>query len=218
MATSDYNVEVWWKPVPLSSIIGYEIFWSMSDTIDFTRWQRKTVGLTTSADLAKLESNISYAILVAARTKYGLGQASQKIIVETRPKNVVLSLRAIDVSTHTMELSWFPPLSITPINYKISYNAKKEFIDAQGVVQNLQIENIYILVAPTKKSYKINDLAPFTTYHVNVTAIPSDRTYRPSAKITVTTQMAAPPPMHRVDFSGKKCYYFKDALEVQFLL
>ena len=33
------------------------------------------------------------------------------------------------------------------------------------------------------------DLSPFTTYHVNVSAIPEDRSYRPPAKITVTTQV-----------------------------
>ena len=37
--------------------------------------------------------------------------------------------------------------------------------------------------------YTIKDLSPFTTYHVNVSAIPEDRSYRPPAKITVTTQV-----------------------------
>jgi netrin-G3 ligand len=46
------------------------------------------------------------------------------------------------------------------------------------------------------------DLSPFTTYHVNVSAIPKDRSYRPPAKITVTTQMAAPQPMVKPDFYG----------------
>ena len=32
-------------------------------------------------------------------------------------------------------------------------------------------------------------MSPFTTYHVNVSAIPEDRSYRPPAKITVTTQV-----------------------------
>ena len=48
----------------------------------------------------------------------------------------------------------------------------------------------------------IQDLSPFTTYHVNVSAIPKDRSYRPPAKITVTTQMAAPQPMVKPDFYG----------------
>ena len=56
MATSDSNIEVWWEPVPLRTrVIGYEIFYSMSDAEDLTKWQRKTVGLTTSAELVNLE-------------------------------------------------------------------------------------------------------------------------------------------------------------------
>jgi netrin-G3 ligand len=35
-----------------------------------------------------------------------------------------------------------------------------------------------------------------------VSAIPKDRSYRPPAKITVTTQMAAPQPMVKPDFYG----------------
>jgi len=115
---------------------------------------------------------------------------------------VVLNLRAKGVSTHTMELSWSPPIDLTPINYKISYNAYKEFVDAQGVTQSTHIPTITILVSPKTNTYKINDLSPFTTYHVNVSAIPNDRSYRPPAKITVTTQMAAPQPMVRPDFYG----------------
>ena len=106
------------------------------------------------------------------------------------------------VSTHTMELSWSPPIDLTPINYKISYNAYKVFLDAQGVTQSAHIPTITILVSPKTTTYKINDLSPFTTYHVNVSAIPEDRSHRPPAKITVTTQMAAPQPMVRPDFYG----------------
>lgn len=108
-------------------------------------------------------------------TNEGLGRLSQKIIVEVKPRNVVLNLRAKGVSTHTMELSWSPPIDLTPINYKISYNAYKEFVDAQGVTQSTHIPTITILVSPKTNTYKINDLSPFTTYHVNVSAIPNDR-------------------------------------------
>ena len=41
----------------------------MTDGEDLTKWQRKTVGLTTSAELVNLERDIPYAIRVAARTK-----------------------------------------------------------------------------------------------------------------------------------------------------
>lgn len=39
---------------------------------------------------------------------------------------------------------------------------------------------------------------------MNVTAVPEGRNYRPPAKITVTTQMAAPQPMVKPDFFGVK--------------
>ncbi|KAF4522865.1 hypothetical protein B566_EDAN008185, partial [Ephemera danica] len=48
-----------------------------------------------------------------------------------------------------------------------------------------------ILLEPASRSYTINELSPFTTYSVNVSAIPADHQYRPPAKISVTTQMAA---------------------------
>uniref|UniRef100_A0A0K2UZ97 Uncharacterized protein n=2 Tax=Lepeophtheirus salmonis TaxID=72036 RepID=A0A0K2UZ97_LEPSM len=203
MATSGSSIEVWWEAVPLrTKVIGYEIFYTMTEVDDLDKWQRKTVGLVTSADLINLESDARYAVAVAARTHEGLGRLSQRINVKVRPRDVVVNLRARDVTTHTMTLSWGQPIHLTPINYKISYNAYKEFVDAQGITQSATIPTITILVSPKTTEYVIKDLSPFTTYHVNVTAIPPDRRYRPPAKITVTTQMAAPQPMVKPDFYG----------------
>lgn len=203
MATSESSIEVWWEAVPLRTrVIGYEIFYSMTEVEDLTKWQRKTVGLTTSSELVNLERDTPYAIAVAARTIDGLGRLSQKIIEKVKPRDVVLNLRATEVTTHTMSLSWGEPIHLTPINYKISYNAFKEFVDAQGMSQSAHIPTITILVSPKTTKYTIKDLSPFTTYHVNVSSIPKDRSYRPPAKITVTTQMAAPQPMVKPDFYG----------------
>ena len=77
-------------------------------------------------------------------------------------------------------------------------------MDAQGVTQTVRIPKITILVSHNTLEYTIKDLSPFTTYHVNVTAVPEGRSYRPPAKITVTTQMAAPQPMVKPDFFGVK--------------
>ena len=93
---------------------------------------------------------------------------------------------------------------LIPINYQISYDAAKEFVDAQGVTQTVRIPKITILVSHNTLEYTIKDLSPFTTYHVNVTAVPEGRSYRPPAKIIVTTQMAAPQPMVKPDFFGVK--------------
>ena len=102
------------------------------------------------------------------------------------------------------QFNQFLLLRLTPINYQISYDAYKEFVDAQGVTQAVRIPKITILVSHKTTEYTIKDLSPFTTYHVNVSAIPEDRSYRPPAKITVTTQMAAPQPMVKPDFFGVK--------------
>ena len=146
-----------------------------------------------------------YSVAVAARTRDdSLGRLSQRVAVKVKPEDVPLNLRGEGVTTHTMRLTWGPPIRLTPINYQISYDAYKEFVDAQGVTQAVRIPKITILVSHKTNEYTIKDLSPFTTYHVNVSAIPEDRSYRPPAKITVTTQMAAPQPMVKPDFFGVK--------------
>ena len=56
MATSDSSIEVWWDPVLIrTKVIGYEIFYTMTEVEDLDKWQRKSVGLTTSAELINLE-------------------------------------------------------------------------------------------------------------------------------------------------------------------
>ena len=73
---------------------------------------------------------------------------------------------------------------------QISFDAVKEFVDSQGITQTQNVPRQQILLEPTIQSHTINELSPFTTYNVNVSAIPSDHQYRPPTKITVTTQMA----------------------------
>jgi len=79
----------------------------------------------------------------------------------------------------------------------VSFDATKEFVDSQGVTQTQIIPRRNISVRADEESKVIGDLSPFTTYHVNVSAVPSDGKYRPPTKITVTTQMA-----------GKSCHKF----------
>lgn len=73
---------------------------------------------------------------------------------------------------------------------QISFDAVKEFVDSQGITQTQNVPRRLIMLEPTVQSHTINELSPFTTYNVNVSAIPSDHQYRPPTKITVTTQMA----------------------------
>jgi receptor-type tyrosine-protein phosphatase F len=68
--------------------------------------------------------------------------------------------------------------------------ATKQFVDAQGITQTAHIMPRTIMLESGINNYLVNDLSPFTTYSVNVSAIPSDQQYKPPAKISVTTQMA----------------------------
>jgi len=113
----------------------------MTAVEDLEAWNHKIVGLTESVELVNLEKYAQYAIAVAARTKtvsrfsllflnslltkkyvfQGLGRLSGKITVKVKPEDVPLNLRASDVSTHSMILSWATPIRINPINYKVIY-------------------------------------------------------------------------------------------------
>jgi netrin-G3 ligand len=91
----------------------------MTAVEDLDEWQQKVVGLTESADLVNLEKYAQYAIAVAAQTRTGLGRLSEKVTVKVKPEDVPLNLRAHDVNTHSMTLSWSPPIRLNPINYKV---------------------------------------------------------------------------------------------------
>lgn len=84
--------------------------------------------MTESADLVNLEKYAQYAIAVAAKTKLGLGRLSEKVTVKVKPEDVPLQLRAHDVSTHSMTLSWSPPIRLNPINYKVKLIFKNMLI------------------------------------------------------------------------------------------
>ncbi|CRK99959.1 CLUMA_CG013255, isoform B [Clunio marinus] len=203
IATSEQTVEVWWEPVPSrGKLIGYKIFYTMTAVEDLDEWQTKTVGLTESADLVNLEKFAQYAIAIAARFKTGLGRLSDKITVKIKPEDVPLNLRAHDVSTHSMTISYSPPIRLNPLHYKVSFDAIKVFVDAQGITQTQSIPKREITIPQQKMSLTINELSPFTTYYVNVSAVPADFSYRPPTKISITTQMAAPQPMVKPDFYG----------------
>lgn len=204
VATSESSVEVWWEPVPnRGKIIGYEIFYTMTAVEDLDEWRKKEVGLTESADLLNLEKYATYAVAVAARYKNNLiGRLSDKVTVKVWPEDVPLNLRAPEVSTHSMTLSWSPPIKLNPIKYKISYDAIKEFVDSQGMTQTQIVPRRSLELDATIVVAEVKDLQPFTTYNVNVSAVPADGSYRPPSKITVTTQMAAPKPMVGPAFYG----------------
>ncbi|XP_037790412.1 tyrosine-protein phosphatase Lar-like [Penaeus monodon] len=203
LATSESSIEIWWEPVPSrGKVIGYQVFYTMAPSADLDLWTHIKVPVTHSAELQNLERHAEYAIAVAARTATGLGRLSTMLPVRVKPVDVPMYLRAHHVTTHSANLTWGPPIQLNPLHFKVTYSAVKEFVDAQGVTQVQKISVTTKIVNKRKHSFIIEDLRPFTTYTVNVTAVPQTQEYRPPAKITVTTQMAAPQPMVKPDFYG----------------
>ncbi|XP_071033354.1 tyrosine-protein phosphatase Lar isoform X4 [Parasteatoda tepidariorum] len=203
MATSETTVEVWWDEVPyFLDILGYKVLYSLTTIEDLDKWNEKEVPLTWSAELTGLDTHAMYAIRVAAATRQGLGRLSELITVRVTPTDVPMHLRAQDVTTHSMLLTWKPPTKLDAVMYKISYSAHKEFYDSHGVLQELPLPAKSELQPATITELKVDNLMPFTSYQVNITAIPQDESFRPPAKITVTTAMAAPKPMVKPDSYG----------------
>ncbi|KAI1290100.1 Tyrosine-protein phosphatase Lar [Halotydeus destructor] len=205
MATSETSVEVWWEEVKyFDAILGFQVLYSQTAVEDLDLWYHKKIALTSSAELTGLEANTMYAIRVAAYTSQGLGRLSELITVRTTPTDVPINLRAHDITTHTMTLSWKRPSKLDPVRYKIAFGAAKQFYDSQGMLQELPLP-VQTLYTPSDiTQFTINLLMPFTSYEVNVTAVPADDTMRPPARITVTTAMAAPKPMVKPDSLGSQ--------------
>ena len=202
MATTEHSVQVWWNEMAyFADILGFRVLYSLSTASeDLDLSNVKTVGLTGSAELTGLEANSMYAIRVASFTEKGLGRLSDLITVKTTPTDVPIDLRGHSITTHAMTLEWRPPKKLNPISYNITYGANKQFVDAQGTFKVLIIPARTIRVPANVTMYTVTDLIPFTSYQVNVTAIPIDNSYRPPAKLIVTTTVAAPKgPMARPD-------------------
>ncbi|CAL1265790.1 unnamed protein product [Larinioides sclopetarius] len=203
MATSETTVLVWWDQVPyFLDILGYKVLYTLTTVEDLEEWHEKEVPLTWSAELTGLDTHAMYAIRVAAATRQGLGRLSELITVRVTPTDVPTLLRAQEVTTHSMLLTWKAPSKLDPIKYKISYSAHKEFYDSHGLLQELPIPPQDEIVDASTTELRVDNLMPFTSYQVNITAIPHDETFRPPAKITVTTAMAAPKPMVKPDSFG----------------
>ncbi|UYV73144.1 PTPRD [Cordylochernes scorpioides] len=204
MATSDQSVEVWWDEVPyFHDILGYQVLYTQTPEEDLDSWKVKQVPLTWSAELEGLESHSMYAVRVAAiLSNQGLGRLSDLITVKVTPTDVPTQLRAQAVTTHSMILSWRRPSKLDPLKYKISYGAHKEFYDSQGALQRLPLPPVEVFVDSERTEYSIDSLFPFTSYQVNITAVPPDESPRPAAKMIVTTAMAAPKPMVKPDSFG----------------
>uniref|UniRef100_T1JGZ8 Uncharacterized protein n=1 Tax=Strigamia maritima TaxID=126957 RepID=T1JGZ8_STRMM len=205
MATSDYTAHVWWESVPSDTpdVTGYRVYYTTTPVEDMDRWLRKDIALTDSCELTNMEPKSQYAVVVAARTSsHTVGRVSETAVVKMSPDEVVSSLQAHSVSTHSMMLAWKHPPRMEPLKYRIAYGAIKEYVDTDLKSQKQTIPIKVMYVDSETYSQSVHDLLPFTSYRVNVTAVPQDESYRPPVHITVTTAMAAPQPMVKPDFFG----------------
>ena len=97
-----------------------QVLYTSTAVEDLDEWQWCSVGLTESVELQGLEQLAEYAVVVAARTRDGLGHLSAPLTVRVRPTEVPVDLRATDVSTHGLALSWGPAIHINPLHYRVS--------------------------------------------------------------------------------------------------
>lgn len=200
-ATSRKSVEVWWNLMyDPHHVTGFQIVYGLEGS---NNWKYKLVGLTQSAELLGLEERANYTIGIAAVTSSGmLDYYPQEIIVKVEPEDVPLNLRVQDITPASMTLEWSHPTRFFPLKYKISYDAVKDFIDSGGIRQHFRYETVEKYVPGDTGVHTLNELRPYTNYNINISAVPIDHSYRPSAKITARTDMAAPNPMTKPDIFG----------------
>lgn len=137
-ATSQHGVEVWWEPLPVrGKVLGYQVLYTTTAVEDLDEWQSLSVGLTESVELVGLERLAEYAVAVAARTREGLGHLSSALTVRVRPTEVPIDLRATDVSTHGITLTWSPAIHINPLHYQVS----RETIKTETIFPVAQMGN-----------------------------------------------------------------------------
>ena len=120
LSTSETSVEIWWDEMPFfGDILGYHVLYSQTPVEDLDLWYRKGDSIDVVCSHHRLRSQRQcMPFRVAAFTNQGLGRLSELITVRTDPTDVPLNLQALDVTTHTMTLTWKPPKKLEPIKYK----------------------------------------------------------------------------------------------------
>lgn len=113
-------------------------------------------------------------------------------------------LKTLDLTTHSVRITWRPPLELAAPTYTITYDApEKHFIDNQGLRQWLSVPAKTLNTTDTQ--IFIHDLMPYTTYRLNVTATPAKQELlatNPPVTVHITTALAAPKPMQEPTLIG----------------
>lgn len=199
-ATTPTTAEIWWNfAYDPHQVRGFQIFYAKTDK---SFWQNKTIGLTQSAELTDLEQYESYKIALAAITAKGLQYYPQETVVRMDPEEVPLDVKASEITSDSVLLTWAPPIKLIPIKYKISFDAVKDFVDSGGIRQHFKVEKNEVLAEGLSNSFRLLNLMPYTNYRINISAVPVDYSYRPSTKIMAKTEIAAPGDMTRPELHG----------------
>lgn len=208
MADSYNSAMVWWDDAAyFSGITGFRVYYSMYNLTnslaneDLDRWMTKNVTLTNSVIITNLVDHSTYEVRVCAISTNFIGKLSNSVRFRTIPEEVPYDLKATDITTHSVKISWKPPLEFVPSKYKITYDApEKSFLDEKG---NKQTKILPLrTLTTTDVQMAITDLRPYTKYRINVTAIPSKEVFRPPVTVTVTTAMAAPKSLNEPTLIG----------------
>lgn len=213
MADSYTSAMVWWEETAyFSGIVGYRVYYTLNNQTnaaanpgvsneDLDQWQTKNVTLTSSVIISNLIENSIYEVRVCAVGVNFSGKLSSSVIFRTLPDEVPYDLKTLDLTTHSVNITWKPPLELVPSKYKITYDApEKHFTDNKGVRKIVSIPAKTLTT--TNTHIHIRDLIPFTKYRINVTAVPSKEAFRPPVTVHITTSMAAPKPMNEPTLIG----------------
>lgn len=204
-ADSYTSAMIWWDDYSyFTGIIGFRVYYTVASSVnptsgfneDLDRWITKNVSLTSSVIISNLIERSQYEARVCAFSSSTSGKLSHSVNFRTFPDDVPYDLKVSDLTTHSVKISWRPPLELSPSKYKISYDApEKYFLDNKGIKQLLSIPMKVLMSTTNNTQVVIDDLMPFTRYRINVTAVPSKDVFTPPASIHVTTAMAAPKPL-----------------------
>lgn len=210
LADSYTSAMIWWDETAyFSGIIGYRVYYtlynqtSIQTTLneDLDRWLTKNVSLTNSVIISNLVENNQYEVRVCAVSVNFSGKLSGSVKFRTLPEEVPYDLKTLDLTTHSVKITWKPPLEMIMPRYKVTYDApEKHFIDNKGVRQLLSIPPRTLNTTNTQ--LVIDDLMPYTKYRFNVTAVPPKEVFRPPVTVHLTTAMAAPKPMNEPTLVG----------------
>lgn len=205
LADSYSTAMVWWDETAyFSGVTGYRVYYNLhnqstlqeSYADDFDLWSTKNVSLTSSVIISNLLENRHYEVRVCAVGNDFSGKLSKPASFNTQPEEVPHDLKISDLTTHSVKVTWKPPLKMMPLKYKVVYDApEKYYYDYKGERKTIKISPATLYSNNT--FIVIDDLMPYTKYRINVTATSSKDTFRPPGMVHITTAMAAPKSMDK---------------------